>query len=322
MTGLLEMALLSFALLAFLAWAVAAFLAPERFSPQMSPRQRAWRARFWMYLPLWAPLVVLFSALLPGLAGGLLGHQDHCTAHGSHHHHLCVFHPPHLSHDLFAWSLIVGILAPALAVMLRALLVQWRAQRLAQALVRLARASVYGDDVRLLDREEPIALTVGTVRPVILLSTGLIASVAPSVLRVVIAHERAHVRHHDAIWGFCDALAAAILPAEVQRALLQQIALAREQACDVAASAEAGDDGDLRVAAALTEVARLAFARPSFGLSVVESSLEARVAYLLSRPPAARGWLMLPSLAVLGLCALGAGPIHTLIERVATRLLH
>lgn len=322
MTGLLEMALLSLALVAFVAWTLVAFLAPAQFPPQMSPRHRAWRARFWLYLPLWAPPVVVFSALLPGLVGGLFGHGDHCTAHGHHHHHLCVFHPPHLSHDPLAWSLIGVVLVPAFVLLSRAAVAQWRARRLASSLVRLARSSPYGDDVRLLDREEAIALTVGTLRPVILLSTGLIDAISIRALRIVIAHERAHVQHRDAVWGFFDALAAALLPADIRRGLLQQVMLAREQACDIAAADQEGREGDLRVATALTEVARLAFAQPAVGLSVVASSLEARVAFLLTRPPSTRGWLAVPLASIVALCALGAGPVHTLIERVATRLLH
>src|SRR5690606_1295686 len=112
----------------------------------------------------------------------LLGFGDHCTVHGGHHHHLCALHLPHISNHPLAWSVIAAAFVPGAAVIARAARARLREWRLSAALVRSSRPSSYGSDVRLLDRHEPIALTVGVLRPVVLLSTGLIASVSPSAL--------------------------------------------------------------------------------------------------------------------------------------------
>lgn len=319
MIGLLEVVGLAAALLTGLAWAGAVFLAPTQLPAKLAPAPRAARARLWLYAPLWLPTLLVGASVLPGLLGTMLGLGDHCAVHDGHHHHLCVLHPPHISNHPLVWSVAAAVLLPMFVALARAAWSGVEQFQLARALVRSSRASSLGPDVRLLDRDEPIALTVGFLRPVILLSQGLLDVVSPATLDVILAHERAHVRRRDTAWALLDTLVAALVPRVVRAGLLRELALSREQACDLWAAERAGR---LRVAQALTRVARLGLSQPAVGMSVAASSLEARVLHLLEPPAASRWWPVAPVALLLVLAVLGAGPVHTMIERLVTLLLH
>ena len=319
MIGLLEVMALAAALLTTVAWAAAIFVAPAQLPRKLAPGPRAVRARLWLYAPLWIPTLLVSASVLSGLLGTTLGLGDHCAVHDGHHHHLCVLHPPHTSNHPSGWSIAAAVLLPMFAALGRAAWSGGERFQLAKALVRSSRASSLGSEVRLLDRQEPIAVTVGFLRPVILLSQGLLDAVSPGTLDIVLAHERAHVRRRDTAWALLDSLAAALVPRAVRSGLLRELALSREQACDLWAAERAGK---LRVARALTRIARLGMSRPAFGVSVAASSLEARVLHLLEPPAASRWWPVAPIALVLAVAALGAGPVHTMIERVVTLLLH
>ena len=193
------------------------------------------------------------------------------------------------------------------------------ARRLADTLVRSARPSSLGDDIAILEQQEPIAVSVWVVQPRILLSTGLLNAVCPQTLRVVLAHERAHVSRRDMGWAQLDRLVGSLLPRVVRRELLESLSLACEQACDAVA---ARSEGNVQVAAALTRIARLGACAPAICLSVVTSSLEARVLRLLDAP-SDPWWRVWPQAAVtMAVAFLGAGPLHALLERVLAPILH
>lgn len=318
MTGLVEVTVLAGTLLAFAAWAATVFLsrAPVKRS---SPGVRSLQVRLWLYAPLWVPPVVLLAAQVPGGWGMLVGVGDHCLVGDGPHHHLCVFHPPHLSEDGLPRMLGVGswvvVFAVVLLVVRRILL----ARRLAETLVRFARPSSLGDDVAILEQDDLIAVSVGVVRPRILLSQGLLDAVCPQTLRVILAHERAHLSRRDMGWAQLDQLVASLLPRVVRRELLESLSLACEQACDAAA---ARSEGNVNVAASLTRIARLGVRAPAVGLSVAASSLEARVLHLLDAPsyPWWRAWPQVT--AAIAIACLGAGPLHALLERILAPILH
>lgn len=317
MSGLLELTLLALTLLAICAWLAVAFFSPAHIAPNTSPAARTARARWWLYAPLWAPLLLLGATLLPNL----LGAADHClqsAAHG-HHHHLCIQHPPHASGAVFMWALpllMLGAMALRAAQVLHRM---WREGAMIRTLVALGQPSALGDDLLELDQDEPFALTVGALRPRILLSAGLRRRVSQQTLDAVIAHERAHIARHDTRLAPLDHLAASLFPAIVSRPLLDALLLAREQACDAGAAHKVG--GPLVVAHALTQVARLQITRSAPGLSVSAGSLEARVRFLLEpTPDAPRSWRR-PAL-LLTLILLGAGPIHSAVELMLSSLLH
>ena len=318
MTGLIEVMVLAGTMLAAVAWVATVFFsrAPAALS---APRVRTLQARLWLYAPVWVPAVVLVAAQVPGAWGMLVGVGDHCLLSEGPHHHLCIFHPPHLSDEglprmlgVASWAVVAIVV---LLVGRRVLL----ARRLAATLIRSAHPSSLGDDIAILEQVEPIAVSVGVLRPKILLSSGLLNSVCPQTLRVILAHERAHVSRRDMGWAQLDRLMGSLLPGVVRRELLESLSLACEQACDAVA---ARSEGNVHVAAALTRIARLGVCAPAVGLSVAASSLEARVLHLLDAP-SDPSWKMWPQAAVaLAVAFLGAGPLHALLERVLAPILH
>ena len=165
--GLLEVVVFAWVLLTLLVWGGVVLCAPTRFLAQTSPRARAFRARLWLYAPLWLPLMLVGAAILPGLLGGLMGWGDHCTTHEGHHHHLCVLHPPHLSSNPpLVWAML---LASGLPIVFKLGRTSWSGlqhARLVHTLIMSSRPCLLGEDVRLLEDRAPIALTTGLFRPV------------------------------------------------------------------------------------------------------------------------------------------------------------
>ncbi len=320
MIGLLEALALAFAPLALGTWVAVALFAPSE-AGGGEPQRRLAVARAWLLAPLWLPLLLLASAMAPDLAAAFLRSADHCLTTGvGHHHHLCFLHPPHGAEGPVGWMIALAVLVPVTALLGLALRRAGDEWRLARALVAVSRPSELGADVRLLDRDDPIALTVGWWRPTVLLSEGLLLRLSARGREVVLAHERAHVARGDCRMASLERLAAAILPRIVARPLIAQIDLAREQACDAVAAQRAG--GALAVATTLAEVLRLGIQAPPIGVSVASSALEARVAHLLNPAPRSWGWRL--SFAALGLAvvAAGMGPGHVAIEHLVTLLLH
>jgi Zn-dependent protease with chaperone function len=322
MSGLLEIAMLAASLLAAAVWVGVVVFVPAESPPSLPPSIRGARARMWLYAPLWLPMLVVASTTLPGLLAAGMGLGDHCTSHGGHVHHLCLIHSPHHAGHPLVWTLIALLLVSPMLLIGRAAMVGLTEWRLGAALARSSQVSPLGSDVRLVDSPRVMALTVGIVRPVVVLSTGLVQAVPPRTLDIVLAHERAHARRRDGAWAFLDSLVAGMLPARVRTHWLRELALAREHACDLAAASAEGARGRLRVAAALVEIARYQLTPPAFGMSVVGTPLEARVRCLLDDSPRSRGWLTGPVSVVVVAVALGAGPVHHLIEYVAAYLLH
>ena len=181
--------------------------------------------------------------------------------------------------------------------------------------------SSLGEGVRLLDRNDSVALTVGLRNPTILLSTGLLRRLSASSIEVVLAHERAHVLRGDTRTALLERIMASLFPKNVATSLLARVALAREQACDAAAARSVG--GTLPVARALTEVARSNMREFPMGVSINSSALESRIQYLLE--PAGGDLRTAVAGVTLGLVVLviaGAGPIHLAVERFITFLVH
>jgi Zn-dependent protease with chaperone function len=321
MSGLHEIAILAGVLLVVITWLIVWFLAPRSAARAGSPGRRALVARAWLYAVLWVPPLVLLASFLPGLFGLLIESGDHCFTHGhDHHHHLCLLHPPHATGHPLIWAASMGLTLVVSIALLRGAWHGRSQRRLARALVATSRPSELGDRVRLLDCREPLAVTVGIRRPTILLSASLIELATARTLEVVLAHERAHVTRGDTRHARLDRVAASLLPRSVAAPLLEQITLAREQACDAAAVEHVGDP--IEVAQALTEVARLGLCVPATGVSVASGALEARVLHLLEPPaPTRHGWVA-PVLLFVALVVAGAGPVHGAVEHLITFLLH
>ncbi len=320
MSGLFESVSVAWVSLTAITWLCVALFAPRLAGadPSTSASSRIWTARAWIYAPLWVPLALICAAFTPGLVGALLSSGDHCLSHG-HHHHLCLLHPPQHTGGALFWAAPVTLLAAAALALIpgaRRLVSQ---RRLARALLSVSRGSSLGHDVRLLDHPEPMALAVGCKAPRIMISTGLMERASQHTLDAILAHERAHIERKDVAFAIADRLAAALLPPAIAAALLEGLALACEQACDERAADLTG--GPVRMARALTEVARLNMTIPDAGLSVASGQFEARILYLLG-PPRRGGNRPIAAALAAGIVAAGAGPIHTAIEHLLNHLLH
>ena len=320
MSGLFEVSLFAAALVAVVVWCGMSVTSLTPLPASTSPLVRAWRARLWLYAPVWVPVWLLAAAFAPGIWGGLTGRGDHCHTHGGHGHHLCVWHPPHASFEPWV-VLFVGVVSVlGLVMMAREAVTLWREWRLARALVRSSVPSEGG--IRVLEHREPLALTVGVFHPVILVSQGLLETASARTRRVVLAHERAHVRRRDTARAILDRLFGALAPRRVREVAQRELVLACEQACDREAARAEGEAGEVHVASALLEIARMRMPTPTFGKSAGASSIYARVTHLIGEEEVSTRPLFGAVAGVVALTVAGMGPVHGALERAITFLIH
>lgn len=262
-------------------------------------------------------------AVLPGVAAAFAPGLDHCTQHDDHHFHLCLVHGP-AGIDLGRVWMVLGLVATppairAVQVVARVL----RGRRLLAALRRLARpATATYTEVAY---EAPFAFTAGLWHPRIYVTSGLLQLLDDKSRAAVLAHEAAHARRRDPLMKLLAEFAGAFHFPGARRALLADLALACEQACDEEAAVSIGDR--TAVADALVRLGRVmavefpvrATAMARFG----EGRISARVHALLDAPkPRPR----LPSTgAVLALAVVLAtllsAPVHHATETVLGTLL-
>jgi hypothetical protein len=314
---LLEGALVCGTLIGVIIWALVAVAGPHVNPTRVAPARRSATARAWLYAPIWIPIFVIGSTLAPGAIGALAQVGEACLTHGNAgHHHLCTVHAPHAA----GWIIAFGLLAPATIVTLVTAVRTRQEWRLVKTLNALSRPSSFGPDVRLLDRPEPVAMTLGWRTPTILLSSGLVENIPAASVRVVIAHERAHVVRRDTWFSIFDRFAATLLPRHAAQALTGQILLAREQACDAAAARVGG--GEEAVATALTDILKLGAPVLHHENCASSEPLRSRIDHLLNPPEEPRFGRFTPAVALAIGMLVGAGPVHLVVERFVSVFLH
>jgi Zn-dependent protease with chaperone function len=275
-----------------------------------SPARRA----AWLLAAVAAPgtaaTVLVTACFLPSLAALTGFGVDHCPAHGSHHAHLCFVHLP--AQPLGTGGLLlVGTAAAVLAAMtLRLGIAQARAWRSVRALLRASSE----DEIQ---AAGPLAVTVGLWRPRVVVTSELRSLLTPDAIQVVVEHERAHARRRDPLrMTIAAVLALAHLP-HVRRAILRDLTLACEEACDEdAASRLCGDR--LRVAETLVAVEKLAshasWAPAAFGGGNVTARVESLLATLLPERASSGARSVLGIIAAAGAIAALAPIIHHVTE--------
>ena len=152
-------------------------------------------------------------------------------------------------------------------------------------------------------------LTLGWLRPAILLPASTLSGLDPRQLELVLAHELAHVRRHDYLVNLLQSVAEILLffhPAAWW--LSRRIREEREMCCDDVAVATCGDPVSLARALATLEQHRAT--RVGLVAAATGGSLLVRVRRLLGMPstpdPRPSGWVSL--LLVVGLLmAIGSG---------------
>jgi Zn-dependent protease with chaperone function len=205
-------------------------------------------------LPMAVGLSLFCAMLAPSLGALAFPALDHCTRHDDAHAHLCFVHLPAGAGDLGVWLALAVASAPIAYVTLRTLRVLLRSAKL---VAQLLAASPPARDhaLRLVPSARPLCMSVGLLRPEIAISEGLVASLDSEAVRVLLAHEGAHVARRDAARQLAAELVSVLHVPRLRRRLLSELSLAAEEVCDQVAARAVGDR--LLVAATILRVARL-----------------------------------------------------------------
>jgi beta-lactamase regulating signal transducer with metallopeptidase domain len=138
-------------------------------------------------------------------------------------------------------------------------------------------------------RDSFVAMTTGLGRPVLVLSSPLIAEFTFAELEHILLHELTHIRRKDVFWGWLLRLFKdMVFFSPFSSLLLERCLLEKERLCDREAAARAGGD-NLAYTATLLKSWRLLAKRQEIrhafiaGLAGPANSLELRVNSLLSK---------------------------------------
>jgi Zn-dependent protease with chaperone function len=184
---------------------------------------------------------------------------------------------------------LAGVLA---AELLGVLALSWtrtaRTRRRHRELLELVvRPSADVPDARLLEHPAPVAFCIPGARPLLVLSSGMVAELDDAQLAAVVAHERAHLAEHHHLYLLPFVAWEAALP--VLPAAARAHAAVRElvemRADDRALGSLRGPDPRRTLAQAIVVAAGAAGGEvPSGALSVAGSAVAARVVRLVSPP--------------------------------------
>jgi Zn-dependent protease with chaperone function len=183
---------------------------------------------------------------------------------------------------------LAGVLAFELVgVLLLSWLRTMRTRRRHRALLELVvQPSAELPDTRLLEHPAPVAFCVPGARPLLVLSSGMVAELDDAQLAAVVAHERAHLRerHHLLLLPFVAWEAALpVLPA-AGRAHAAVRELVEMRADDVALGSLSGTTPRRTLAQAIVAAAGGSGGVPAGALAVTGGGLRARVTRLLEPP--------------------------------------
>ncbi|MGH7787627.1 MAG: M56 family metallopeptidase [Candidatus Binatia bacterium] len=303
--GLLQLVLLAMGCFAVGLALLTALIYPHvcRHLATLTPPQHARVLRWLCAVPLGGAALLTGLCLAPSVLGAIWPEVDHCLTHHGHVH-ICLVHPPSSLGGALGWGangLFWGLVATGLVAVVR------RAVATAHAVRALRLSARFEPAVgaHVITSSLPFSAVAGFLQQKIVLSTALADALPAPLLRIVLAHEAAHVRRRDSFWQLISTLlSVAHLPA-LRHQLLSDLALAAERSCDEHAARVVGDR--LGVASAILFVERMLADRvgmlplaPGFG----GSDVPARVEALLEPPGQHRAWLM----ATIGVALIAAAP--------------
>jgi beta-lactamase regulating signal transducer with metallopeptidase domain len=180
--------------------------------------------------------------------------------------------------------LALELLGVLLLSLVRTARTRQRHRALLELVVRPAPADA---DTRLLDHPAPVAFCIPGARPLLVLSSGMVAELDDGQLEAVVAHERAHLaeHHHLLLLPFVAWRAALpVLPA-ADRAHDEVRDLVEMRADDVALRSLGGADARRTLAEAIVAVAAGAGGPlPEGALAVTGGAVAVRVRRLLASP--------------------------------------
>ncbi|GAA0529507.1 M56 family metallopeptidase [Pigmentiphaga daeguensis] len=289
-----------------------------------TPSQRA-RISWWaLVTPALAGIAYVLMALaMPSMFEGSARFAAACSAHADTLLHLCVSQPSGNSQSAWLWGALALLVGYAAWLATRAAAGLWRARRTLASLVRLSRRPGHPERLRVLDVDRPMALACGIGHGHILLSTLLMRQLDPTQLRVVLAHEQAHITNRDVLLRLVAAVLSSIQLPSTRRRLLRDLELALEQRCDFAAANEVG----CRVAVAETIVAmekiyrQHAREQAPFTMAFFSDFVPERVEALLSPKQSSVSYLgLMLGILVLAFCSLSVGWLHSATESFITMM--
>jgi beta-lactamase regulating signal transducer with metallopeptidase domain len=225
--------------------------------------------------------IALMAAALAPSFGFIV---DHCThaADPHDHPHICAAHHvtvlPAVTLIVLAAVWVARVLVGALHAARGAVV----AHRTRGALSRMSEGCAERG-IGVLPFEEPQAFVVGTLRPALFVTRGLLAQAHSEHLAPVLAHEHAHLRRRDPLRRLVGSVALAFHLPGLAAWLERRLARTHEMAADAEAARELGDPE--RVARALVRLTRAQRRSPRMAIAFGASDVELRVATLLDRRP-------------------------------------
>ena len=206
-----------------------------------TPSQRA-RVTWWILVtPALAGIAyTILTVAVPVLFADPAGFAAACSAHADTLLPLCVWHPSSNGQSAWLWGALALLATYAAWLAAGATAGFWRARRTLSSMVHLSRHLGSPDKLHVLDVEQPMALTCGLTHGHILLSNSLLRRLDATQLRVVLAHEQAHVANRDVLHRLIAVALSSIQLPSTRRRLLRDLDLASEQRCDFAAATEVG----------------------------------------------------------------------------------
>ncbi|AKH68779.1 BlaR1 peptidase M56 [Spongiibacter sp. IMCC21906] len=258
-----------------------------------------------LLFPWLAAMLVSYLVLSPSLAPykpdwmSALTHWHHAELFDTRSWHV-------LPLAVFAVVLVLALIRTGLALIRHRRSMRWFLQCLE---VNALRAE--------LDSQWPSAFTYGFLRPRIFVSAALKKALSPEEYSAVLHHEQAHLKRYDPLKKFCFACLSHFFPSTVAQRLRAEYALSLEQSADMKAVAS-GNENAL-IAKTLLKVYRLNRSTlPSYCCAFAETSLEARVRYLMAPRPDPTVHYVAAALLFAGMLALslfGVDSYHHSFER-------
>jgi murein DD-endopeptidase MepM/ murein hydrolase activator NlpD/beta-lactamase regulating signal transducer with metallopeptidase domain len=181
--------------------------------------------------------------------------------------------------------------------------VKARLDRIAQRLGLRARVRLFGSD------RVDVPVTLGWIRPVIIVPLAALASLPAPVLDAILAHELAHVRRFDFLVNVLQSIVEAVLFYHPAVHWASRVAREeREHATDDAAVAAVGDP--VHYARALADLEALRAELPALALGSTGGSLVTRIRRLIqkeTRCPTSRRALAAPALLLAASLGMAVG---------------
>lgn len=221
----------------------------------LPPATRANVLLAWALSPWVVGLVMLLLVFSPSLAHLLGFAADHCHEH-DHHAHLCLMHTPFFTGAILEQLMLIGAGIVVFGYILKITQRLRQGYRTSQMLLALVKPSSARVRYRVVDSPRPFAITIGLVRPQVVISSRLVASLKPAELSTVVSHEQAHQHRRDVLRLFAAEVLSALHWPTTRHLIFNRLGLAIEQACDEVAAVRSGDR--LQVAETIIKMARLA----------------------------------------------------------------